>query len=94
VFLWLPDATAALARVAERVRLGGHDVPATVVRRRYKAGLKNFFRLYQPLATTWQVLDNSRRRRPTRVAAGRGRGEMTVADALTWNKVLESVRNA
>ena len=27
VFLWLPSADEAVARVAERVRAGGHDVP-------------------------------------------------------------------
>src|SRR5439155_26523435 len=59
VFLWLPSAAAAVARVAERVSLGGHDVPVATVRRRYKAGLKNFFELYRSLSTTWQVIDNS-----------------------------------
>ena len=34
VFLWLPNAEFALARVRERVRLGGHDVPEVTVRRR------------------------------------------------------------
>jgi len=28
VYLWLPTADLAVARVAERVRAGGHDVPA------------------------------------------------------------------
>lgn len=28
VCLWLPTVDLALARVAERVRVGGHDVPA------------------------------------------------------------------
>jgi predicted ABC-type ATPase len=45
VFLWLPSPEAAVARVAERVRAGGHDVPEATIRRRYAAGLKNFFTL-------------------------------------------------
>ncbi len=53
VFLWLPHPDIAVARVAARVRDGGHDVPEETVRRRYEAGLTNFFRLYQPMATTW-----------------------------------------
>ncbi len=53
VFLWLPSEEAAVARVAQRVRLGGHDVPEPVIRRRFRAGLQNFFQLYQPLADTW-----------------------------------------
>ena len=35
VYLWLPRVELALARVAERVRAGGHDVPAAAVRRRF-----------------------------------------------------------
>jgi hypothetical protein len=42
-FLSLPDPDLAVARVAERVRQGGHDVPEHVVRRRFITGLKNFF---------------------------------------------------
>jgi predicted ABC-type ATPase len=48
VFLWLPSADFAVDRVADRVRLGGHSVPEQTVRRRYAAGLRNFFGLYQP----------------------------------------------
>jgi len=34
LFLWLPSAEFALDRVADRVRAGGHNVPAETVRRR------------------------------------------------------------
>ena len=34
VFLALPAAEVAVRRVAERVRMGGHSVPETTVRRR------------------------------------------------------------
>jgi predicted ABC-type ATPase len=44
IFLWLPDADMAVARVQERVRLGGHDIPEETIRRRYDAGPRNFFR--------------------------------------------------
>lgn len=43
VFLWLASPELAIARVARRVELGGHAVPEEVVRRRYAAGLRNFF---------------------------------------------------
>jgi predicted ABC-type ATPase len=39
VFLWLPTVEIALARVQDRVRRGGHDVPSDVVRRPYRRGL-------------------------------------------------------
>ena len=46
-FLSLPDADVAVARVALRVRQGGHDIPEAVIRRRFAAGLDNFHRRYK-----------------------------------------------
>ena len=89
VFLWLPSADAAVARVAERVRLGGHDVPEATVRRRYLAGVRNFFALYQPLATSWQVIDNSRNGRPKVVAVGTRRKTTIVRDRTAWTRIQE-----
>ena len=37
-FLWLKSADLAVSRVNERVKLGGHFVPESAIRRRYKAG--------------------------------------------------------
>ena len=93
VFLWLPSADEALARVAERVRAGGHDVPENTVRRRYAAGLRNLHSLYLPLADTWQVVDNSVLRRPRVVAAGTSQGEARVVAPLTWQAILGKVQS-
>ena len=57
-FLCLPDAEAAIARVAERVRQGGHDIPEAVIRRRFAAGLRNFENAYKPEVDTWAKYDN------------------------------------
>ena len=40
-FLALPSVELAIERVKNRVRQGGHDVQATVIRRRFAAGSKN-----------------------------------------------------
>ncbi|MFT4059725.1 MAG: hypothetical protein QM652_09270 [Legionella sp.] len=34
-------------------------MPEETIKRRYVAGLKNFFNLYTPLADSWQFYDNS-----------------------------------
>jgi predicted ABC-type ATPase len=68
VYLWLPTVELALARVAERVRRGGHAVPESTVRRRYDRSLANFFTLYSVFADSWVMLDNSIRRRPRLIA--------------------------
>lgn len=71
VFLWLPGADVAVARVAQRVRSGGHHVPEPVVRRRYEGGLRNLFQLYLPLAASWRALDTSDYASVSMLAAGR-----------------------
>ena len=58
-FLQLPNPEMAIARVRQRVRGGGHNVPETVVHRRFHAGLKNFYNVYKPLVSWWSVFDNS-----------------------------------
>ena len=60
-FLWLRSVDIAIERVKERVQLGGHDIPEDAIRRRYGRGIRNFFSLYQALATRWSVYDNSLR---------------------------------
>jgi predicted ABC-type ATPase len=89
-FIWLPDVEMALQRVRDRVRFGGHDVPAETVRRRYSAGLRNFLELYQPLADSWQVYDNSGQERPRLVALGRRTLVRRVADAKAWKTITAS----
>jgi predicted ABC-type ATPase len=58
-FLRLPTAEMAIARVKQRVREGGHDVPDAVIRRRFHAGWRNFETLYRDLADEWVLYDNS-----------------------------------
>lgn len=58
-FLSLPSDKMAIARVAERVRQGGHDVPKEFIRRRFAAGRANFDMLYRELADSWALYDNA-----------------------------------
>jgi predicted ABC-type ATPase len=59
VFLSLPDAEFAIARVAARVAAGGHNIPEATIRRRFKAGINNFQKIYKTLADSWTLYDNS-----------------------------------
>ncbi len=58
-FLQLDSPELAIARVQQRVALGGHNIPEPVIRRRFKAGLENLETLYKPLVDEWAVYDNS-----------------------------------
>ena len=79
-----------MARVAARVRLGGHAVPEETIRRRYRSGLRNLFSLYRPLTTTWRVYDNSADI-PRLVASGAGARTMTVEAPEIWHRIRAEV---
>lgn len=57
-YLWLPKPAIAIARVRERVKKGGHNVPVADIRRRFGRGLRHFIHDYAPLADRWAVWDN------------------------------------
>jgi len=59
IFLQLPNAELAIARVKARVAQGGHNVTKEVIRRRFAAGLRNFQHTYQPLVDAWILYDNA-----------------------------------
>jgi predicted ABC-type ATPase len=93
VFLWLPSADLAVQRVADRVRLGGHNVPEDTVRRRYKRGLQNFFNLYQPLATAWRMYDNTDAVDMRLIAEGNKIAMTTISDRPLWEQIQKEYRH-
>jgi predicted ABC-type ATPase len=90
LFLWLRSAELAVERVRERVRDGGHDVAEHVVRRRHAAGLRNFWKLYKPLADSWAVYDNSTFSEPRLVAKGSGLDPDPFIQTGLWSIFRES----
>jgi predicted ABC-type ATPase len=91
VYLWLPSAELAIARVEERVRLGGHSIPPDVIRRRHARGLANFLSLYRPIADAWALYDNSSE---ARLIAKREQGSADeILDAEAW-RMVEQAREA
>ena len=69
VFLELPTADLAVARVKARVAQGGHNVPQATIRRRFDTGLRNFLAFYRGLVSSWVLYDNSGPT-PIRTASG------------------------
>lgn len=57
-FLFVDSAEVCLARVAERVRTGGHHVPEPDIRRRFGRSIRNFRTIYRGLADNWVLLYN------------------------------------
>src|SRR4030042_4484999 len=51
VFLWLPNEDFAIARVAERVRMGGHNVPEETS----GGGIMRAFEIFSNSTVLWQI---------------------------------------
>ncbi len=87
LFLWLPRADLAVARVHDRVAGGGHNVPDETVRRRYDRGLRNFLRIYRHVATSWRLYNNSNRVGPRLIARGSGVSVHRIRDRALWDLI-------
>ena len=59
LFLSLGSPDEAIARVAMRVRQGGHDVPPEIIRRSFSSGMRSFLEIYRYEVDYWQLFDNS-----------------------------------
>lgn len=87
-FLWIPSPELAIARIKDRVREGGHAVPAEDVRRRFARGLRNFFELYEGMVESWTLFDNSGAR-PLLIAKRRN-GNPEIVDGELFEKIQRS----
>ncbi|MCR4591839.1 MAG: zeta toxin family protein [Bacteroidaceae bacterium] len=79
LFFSLSSAEQAQRRVAQRVSMGGHNIPTDVIIRRYEAGLQNLFQLYMPVCDYWTLYDNSNCP-AIRIASGFGTEKIEVFD--------------
>jgi predicted ABC-type ATPase len=86
-YLWLPSAELAVARVANRVRQGGHHVPLDDIRRRYVSGLRNLTGLYRPILDGWWLYDASRL--PPRLIAFQEGTTLTVKHNRLFGRIVQ-----
>lgn len=84
-FLWLPSAEMSVARVANRVKQGGHSVPPDDIRRRYSAGLQNLFAMYRPILNGWWLYDASRL--PPKLIASEVRKRLAVKQKRLFGQI-------
>lgn len=92
LFIWLSSPELAIGRVKARVAAGGHDIPEETIKRRYRNGIRNFFALYQTLAETWGVYDNSAPSAPLLIARGEGRADQIINYADQWARFCEAAQ--
>jgi predicted ABC-type ATPase len=85
-YLWVPNVELAIARVARRVKQGGHNIPEGVIRRRFDIGFVNLRSTYLPLMDSWFLLDNSGFQ-PHEVARYE-HGNINIFDIGLYNRIL------
>jgi predicted ABC-type ATPase len=89
-FLCIPSIELAIQRIKDRVREGGHNVPAEDVRRRFFRGINNFFKVYEPLLDVWMMFDNSKAK-PVLIAK-RKNGHKEIIEPELFNMVHKFLR--
>ena len=86
LFFSLSTPEQAVARVAKRVAMGGHNIPMDVIYRRYEAGLSNLFQLYMPVCDYWTLYDNSNCP-AVRIASGFGAEKIEVFEKERYREL-------
>lgn len=86
-FVYLDSADTSVARVKQRVRRGGHDVPEADIRRRYQRSISNFWTMYRKIADHWAIVYNAGSM-PVEVAFGY-REDFAVSEDDLFSRFLE-----
>ncbi len=92
VFIHLESAELCVARVAERVRKGGHPVPPRDIRRRYGRSVTNFWTRYRAAVDGWFLMQNSFQ--SFSLVAYGTRGSLIVEDAALYDTFLRGLVDA
>ena len=91
-YLWLPSDSASLRRVRQRVRKGGHNVPAEDIRRRYPLSVRNFFELYLPLADV-TLLNQAATSSPPRLVARWAGSSLEILQPEVYETIRQQIIN-
>lgn len=86
LFFCLESPEQAIQRVAQRVKEGGHNVPADVIRRRFQLGISNLVNLFIPICDSVHVWKNTLK---AQLIAEKKEGcrEMTILDEKEWKNI-------
>ena len=88
IFFFLENEEQAIARVAQRVSNGGHNIPEEDIRRRFKRGIYNLMNMYMPICDSVLVYNNMKT--PAQLAARKKNqvDEIEVIEPEMWNQLL------
>ncbi len=87
-YFWIPELDIIRARVKQRVKKGGHDIPDDVQVRRFGKGLRLLLEHYRPLVHDWRIYDNTGQNPHLVVAEQDGRLRIHDASRLVMLEAL------
>lgn len=91
IFFFLENEEQAIARVAQRVSNGGHNIPEEDIRRRFKRGIYNLLNLYIPICDNTRIFNNEHGD-PIFVAKNsKATNQMYIYDQQMWNKLINCI---
>ena len=87
-YLWSPNLDITRARVKQRVKKGGHDIPDEMQQRRFGKGLRLLLEHYRPLVHEWRLYDITGQNPQLVVAEQDGRLRINDASRLVMIEAL------
>ena len=90
LFFWLRTLDLAVKRVETRVKEGGHNIPEDVIRRQYDNGLRNFYKIFEPIVDEWMFIDNSGE--PYEIIAHKNTESSLIKNSERWNELLNKYK--
>lgn len=91
VYLYLPNRQLSIARVAERVKGGGHNIELKSINRRYPKSLDNFINRYAPLCDTTVCLDNSIK--PRKIIFIQAKQDKIIYNQTQYQSIINNYEN-
>lgn len=88
-FVFVESVAACIARVEERVRKGGHDVPEKDIARRFYRSKRNFWNVYRHEADFWNLVYNAGEAFQE-VATGEG-AHFEVSDEALFRQFMQDI---
>ena len=90
IYLFLDFPEANIARIKKRVQLGGHDIPDTVVVRRFYKSIKNFWTVSK-LADKWKLYYNGGD--DYKLVAASGNTTLEIVNENLYNKFKKGLKS-
>ena len=86
LYLYLPTVELSIQRVAERVKIGGHNIKTTDIKRRYSRSVSNLINFYMDEIETVMCFDNSNN---SRMIFSKKHDKLNINNQAIYNDILE-----